>query len=297
MFGARVNLFVPVTNQVRSYVTLKEINMRLKSVKNIQKITKSMKMVSAAKFAQAERVLKATRPGYGAALANASEKFEVEPVEENMKKHLLVVCSSDRGLCGGIHSSVSKAVKLAIADEKEGRDTKIVCIGDKARSILQRVFADKMLFSVNDIGKRNITFLDCSLIANSILSSGFEFDSGDIIYNRFKSVISYDTTLNPFYSNDVLTTTSKSFGLYDSLDAETLQCYQEFQLASMIYYGLKENATSEQSARMSAMDGATKNAGEMINKLTLYYNRTRQAVITRELIEIISGAAALDVKE
>jgi F-type H+-transporting ATPase subunit gamma len=94
-----------------------------------------------------------------------------------------------------------------------------------------------------------------------------------------------------------LTTSSKDFGLYDSLDNETLQCFQEYQLASLIFYGLKENSTSEQSARMSAMDNATKNAGEMIDKLTLYYNRTRQAVITRELIEIISGAAALDVKE
>ena len=91
--------------------------------------------------------------------------------------------------------------------------------------------------------------------------------------------------------------TSKNIGLYDSLDAETLRCYQEFQLANLLFYGLKENATSEQSARMSAMDNASKNAGEMISKLTLYYNRTRQAVITRELIEIISGAAALDSKE
>ncbi len=112
----------------------------------------------------------------------------------------------------------------------------------------------------------------------------------------YRSVISYTTTKQPFYSVN-LVSNAKNIGLYDSLDAETLRCYQEFQLASLLFYGLKENATSEQSARMSAMDNASKNAGEMINRLTLTFNRTRQAVITRELIEIISGASALDAKE
>lgn len=144
--------------------------------------------------------------------------------------------------------------------------------------------------------KKNVTFLDASLVANEILSSGYEFDSGEVLYNRFKSVISYTTTKEPFYSASIVSN-AKNYGLYDSLDAETLKCFQEFQLASLVYYGLKENITSEQSARMTAMDNASKNAGEMIGKLTLYYNRTRQAVITRELIEIISGAAALDAKE
>jgi len=296
MFGAKVNLFVPVTNQVRNYVTLKDISMRLKSVKNIQKITKSMKMVSAAKYAQAERGLKVSRP-YGEALLEFNQKAEVEPETENVKKHLIVAVSSDRGLCGAIHSSICKAVKASIAEQKDGLDTKIVVVGDKARSVLQRTFSPNILFSVNEIGKKNICFLDASVIANEVLNSGFEFDSGEILYNRFKSVISYNTTSQPFYSTDLLSGASKNFGLYDSLDNETLKCFQEFQLASLIFYGLKENVTSEQSARMSAMDNATKNAGEMIDKLTLYYNRTRQAVITRELIEIISGAAALDVKE
>ena len=111
-----------------------------------------------------------------------------------------------------------------------------------------------------------------------------------------RSAISYTTTKQPFFSVG-LVSNAKNIGLYDSLDAETLKCYQEFQLASLVFYGMKENNTSEQSARMSAMDNASKNAGEMIGKLTLYYNRTRQAVITRELIEIISGASALDAKE
>lgn len=296
MFGSKVNLFVPMATQTRSYVTLKDINMRLKSVKNIQKITKSMKMVSAAKFAQAERSLKHCRP-YGEGLLEFTEKAEVEPEADNVKKHLIIAISSDRGLCGGIHTSICKAVNASMKEQKDGLETKIVCVGDKARSILQRTYAENMLFSVNDIGKKNITFLDASIIASEILKQGYEYDSGDIFYNRFKSVISYNTINKPFYSTDLLSSSSKNFGLYDSLDNETLQCFQEFQMASLIFYGLKENAASEQSARMSAMDNATKNAGEMISKLTLYYNRTRQAVITRELIEIISGAAALDVKE
>jgi len=297
MFGTKALVFTaPLTNQVRGYATLKDISMRLKSVKNIQKITKSMKMVSAAKFAQAEKSLKVCRP-YGSAALDFSEKNECTPEPENVKKHLIIAISSDRGLCGAIHTSICKAVKSSISEGKDGLDTKIVCVGDKAKAILQRTYASSMLFSVNDIGKKNITFLDASAIAEEILKSGFEYDSGAILYNHFKSVISYNTVQKPFFSTDLLSSASKDFGLYDSLDNETLKCFQEYQLASLIFYGLKENSTSEQSARMSAMDNATKNAGEMIDKLTLYYNRTRQAVITRELIEIISGASALDVKE
>jgi F-type H+-transporting ATPase subunit gamma len=267
----------------------------LKSVKNIQKITKSMKMVSAAKYAQAEKSLRLVRP-YGSAVTSFKDKAEVKPEAENVKKHLIIALTSDRGLCGAIHTSIVKAVKVMLNEKKEGLDTKIVCVGDKSKSMLQRAYAGSILFSVNDVGKKNITFLDASSIANEILASNYEFDSGEILYNRFKSAIAYTTTKEPFYSTSIVSS-AKNFGLYDSLDSETLKCFQEFQLASLVYYGLKENITSEQSARMSAMDNASKNAGEMIGKLTLYYNRTRQAVITRELIEIISGAAALDVKE
>jgi len=281
--------------------------MRLKSVKNIQKITKSMKMVSAAKFAKAEKDLKIARP-YGVALNEFDTQVEVTPkdpkeaqvVPANVKKHLIIAVSSDRGLCGAIHTSIVKAVKALLAEKKAaaaaGLETRIVPVGDKAKQILQRTHASQILFSVNDVGKKTIVFLDASAIANEVLKSGFEFDSGELLYNRFKSVISYNTTRQPFYSSDLING-AKNIGLYDSLDAETLKCYQEYQLASMIYYGLKENTTSEVSARMNAMENATKNAGEMIQRLTLYYNRTRQAVITRELIEIISGAAALDKKE
>jgi len=278
-------------------VTLKEISRRLKSVKNIQKITKSMKMVSAAKYAKAEKDLRLIRP-YGTANTEFNKQVDLPALADapDRKKHLIVATTSDRGLCGAIHSSIIKEVKNLIKNKKDGLDTKIVCIGDKSKSVLQRIFAASILFSVNEIGKKNVTFNDATAIANEILGSGYEFDSGEILYNKFKSAISYTTSNQPFYSTSLISN-AKNFGLYDSLDASTIQNYQEYQLASAIYYGLKENATSEQSARMSAMDNASKNAGEMIGKLTLYYNRTRQAVITRELIEIISGAAALDAKE
>lgn len=291
-----ISLVGPVLTQARGYATLKEISTRLKSVKNIQKITKSMKMVSAAKFAKAERELKDARP-YGSAASEFNDRAEVDAQPENVKKHLIIAVSSDRGLCGAIHTSVVKAIKAMLAEESRSNlETKIVSIGDKARSQLQRVYSSNILLSVNDVGKKNPSFVEASSIANAILATGYEYDSGEVVYNQFKTVISYKTSKQPFYSTSLLNE-AKNFSLYDSLDEETVRCFQEFQLANLIFYGMKESATSEQSARMSAMENATKNAGEMIDKLTLYYNRTRQAVITRELIEIISGAAALDTKE
>lgn len=291
-----LNAVSPFYTQTRSYVTLKEISRRLKSVKSIQKITKSMKMVSAAKYAKAEKELKAARP-YGAAANGFYEKVELSPQPEAVKKHLIIAATSDRGLCGAVHSSIVKAIRALLSSgSKEGLQTKIVCVGDKSKSMLQRVYGDRMLFSVNDVGKKVFTFTDASTIANEILTSGYEFDSGEIFYNQFKTVISYKTARHNFYSNSIVSN-AKHFGLYDSMDEDTLRSFQEFSLANAIFYAYKENSTSEQSARMSAMDNASKNAGEMISKLTLYYNRTRQAVITRELIEIISGASALETKK
>lgn len=268
--------------------TLKDISMRLKSVKNIQKITASMKMVSAAKFSRAERELKKARP-YGVSSKAFYEKAEVE-APEIQGKHLYIAMSSDRGLCGGIHSAVVKAIRADLAADKG--EASIVAIGDKSRSMLQKQFESKMLLSVADIGKRPAVFLDATRIAQAIITSGTAYDTGTIYYNHFRTVVSYKTTKLPVYSNEVVGN-AKKLGAYDSLDAEVMQSYLEYSLASLLYYAMKEAATSEQSSRMTSMDNATTNAGEMISKLTLTFNRTRQAVITRELIEIISGAAAL----
>jgi len=264
--------------------TLKQISLRLKSVKNIQKITQSMKMVSAAKFARAERELKPSRP-YGAGAQAFYEKAEITPLEDKPTK-LVVAVSSDRGLCGAIHSNICKTIKAK--DEKMA----IVCVGDKSRTQLQRTHGDSILFQVGEVGRLPASFEDAGVIATEILNSGVDYGSGTLIYNKFRSVVSYQTSEIPFFTPAAIAASEK-VGVYDSLDADVIECFQEYSLASLLFYCLKEGACSEQSARMTAMDNASKNAGEMIDKLTLTFNRTRQAVITGELIEIISGAAAL----
>lgn len=283
------------TTSVRNMATLKDISRRLKSVKSIQKITKSMKMVSAAKFAKAERELRAARP-YGMSAKSFYDNLEVEK-GEGPQKHIIISATSDRGLCGAANSSIIKSIRTQLHEEKQSSDgTKVVAIGDKSRAGLARTHAANILLSVNEIGKRSLVFGDASAIAQHLLSSGFEFSTAEIVYNKFKSAIAYTTSRQKILSTDAIAN-SKTIQVYDSTDADVLRSFQEYNLASVLYYALKENATSEQSSRMTAMDNATKNAGELINKLTTYYNRTRQAVITTELIEIISGAAALEQKQ
>lgn len=137
------------------------------------------------------------------------------------------------------------------------------------------------------------TFLDAAKLANEIINCGYDYTDGKIVYNKFRTVVSYKVSDLPIFSPKTVESAAK-LPVYDSLDADVIQNYLEFSMASMLFYTMKESACSEQSSRMTSMDNATKNAGEMIDKLTLTFNRTRQAVITRELIEIISGAAALE---
>jgi F-type H+-transporting ATPase subunit gamma len=273
---------------------LKIIAMRLKSVKNIQKITQSMKMVSAAKFAKAERDLKAARP-----LGIAAQQFykSAEITSDNPQpKELLVAITSDRGLAGAVHSNINKAIRAKfeekIAAGESLDNVKILCVGDKSRAFFQRFFPKQILMVGSEIGRLPPTFNDASKVANAMLTSGYEFDSGSLLFNYYKNVASNETLEIPIYSQDLITSSEK-VSVYDSLDADVVQSYVEFSLASLIFYCMKEGATSEQASRMSAMDNSSKNAGEMIDKLTITFNRTRQAVITGELIEIISGAAAL----
>merc|ERR1719295_2004811 len=268
--------------------------MRLKSVKNIQKITQSMKMVSAAKFAKAERDLKSARP-LGIAAQQFYKSAEIT-TEKEQPKELYVAMTSDRGLAGAVHGNVNKAIrakleaKLAAGESLD--NVKILCVGDKSRAFMQRFFPKQLIMVGSEIGRLPPTFNDAAKIANAIMTCGHEFDSGKLLYNYYKSVVSYDTTEIPIFSQEAVTGAEK-VSVYDSLDADVVQSYMEYSLASLIYYALKEGATSEQSSRMTAMDNSSKNAGEMIDKLRITFNRTRQAVITGELIEIISGAAAL----
>lgn len=289
MLSRSVSIIPCYQQQTRGMATLKAISMRLKSVKNIQKITQSMKMVSAAKYTKAERELRQARP-YGEGAKQFFEKAEVGPSTETPQK-LIVAITSDRGLCGAVHTQVARTIRTELAEDSE--NTKIVCVGDKSRAILSRLWGKNIIFVANEVGRKPPTFIDASLLANNILDSGYDFGSGKIVYNRFKSVVSYTTTDLPLFSLAAVMAAPK-LPIYDSLDSEVLQSYLEFSLASLLFYAQKEGACSEQSSRMTAMDNASKNAAEMIDKLTLTFNRTRQAVITRELIEIISGAAALD---
>lgn len=196
------------------------------------------------------------------------------------------------GLCGAVHTGVARTIRNELQARDNTDDTKIACVGDKSRAILQRIFAKNIIFVGNEIGRLPPTFLDASRIANTILNSGYDFTHGRIVYNKFKSVVSYACTTVPIFSVKSVES-AENIAVYDSLDADVIRDYLEYSLASLVFYTMKESACSEQSSRMTAMDNASKNAGEMIDKLTLTFNRTRQAVITRELIEIISGAAAL----
>jgi F-type H+-transporting ATPase subunit gamma len=292
MLSGKIVLHLPnsAAGQVRGMATLKDISLRLKSIKNIQKITKSMKMVSAAKYARAERDLKPARP-YGAGALAFYEKAEVK-ADPSKPNHLIVAISSDRGLCGGIHSGIAKAIRNDINKEANADNIKIVAVGDKARGILQRTWSKNFLLTVKELGRKPPTFSDASEVAQAIMNSGYQFDSGSLYYNHFRSVVSYKPTMKPLFSLDAISRAEK-INLYDDVDSDVLLSYQEYNMASLIYYAMKENACSEQSSRMTSMDNASKNAGEIIQKLTLTFNRTRQAVITRELIEIISGASAL----
>merc|ERR1712121_486520 len=286
----RAALFVPPAgSQVRGMATLRDIQNRLKAVKNIQKITKSMKIVSAAKFNRAERELRQARP-YGQGAAAFYEAAEVTQ-DEKKPVHLIVSMSSDRGLCGGIHSNIFKAIRAAVPEKPAGTEVKIIAVGDKQKGLLARLFSDKIVMHFAELGKKPPVFQDAAQVAHAILET--EFDHGEMYFNVFKTVVSYNTTKMPLYTKDSVSSAEK-IGLYDSIDDDVLQSYNEFALANLVFFALREGSASELSSRMTAMDAASKNAGEMIDKLALLFNRKRQAVITSELCEIIAGAAALD---
>jgi len=266
---------------------LKELGIRIKSVNNIKKITKTMNMISAAKYAKAAKELPSIR-GFREAGAGAVIALN-KGQEDAAGTHLIVVCSSDRGLCGALHTNMSRACK-AIREEK-GEDGKYIVIGEKARISLRSMGEQKhVLASVADVGRDQPTFADCAEIAQVALENNW--NGGAIYYNFHKSAMTQEIEGVPIASVEGLAN-SPAITKYDSVDEDVIQNFSEFALAASLYGCLKENYTSEQAARMISMDGATKNAGEMIDKMTLQFNRLRQAVITTELCEIIAGMSAL----
>jgi len=266
---------------------LKDLGIRIKSVTNIQKITKTMNMISSAKYAKAAKQLGAIR-GFQEAGAGVVKNLN-EGATPPAGRHLIFICSSDRGLCGALHTNITRA---AVALKKEHADAKFVVLGEKARVALRSMKElDDAVITVGEVGRNDPSFADCAAIAQTVLETQ-EWASGTILYNYHKSAMTQDITPVPVASQAGLEA-ADGISAFDSVDGDVIQNFAEFALASTLYGCVKENYASEQAARMIAMDGATKNAGDMIDKMTLQFNRLRQAVITTELCEIIAGMSAL----
>ncbi|KAI1321047.1 atp3 gamma subunit of the F1 sector of mitochondrial F1F0 ATP synthase [Mortierella claussenii] len=290
MFATRAQPVASVLSaglQTRNMATLREIQLRLNSIKNIGKITKSMKMIASTKVNKAQRAMETAR-SYGASSAAIYKNANTAPLEND--DNIYVVSSSDRGLCGGIHSSVAKATRRLIA-APEGQAAGIVVLGDKAKNQMSRSNRSDIKLSFNQIGKSIPTFAEASAAVDTIKSSGIKFDTATIVYNKFTSAIAYEATPIRNYSLDALKA-SEGFAAYE-LEDEVLQNYSDFLFANNVYWALVEGHASEMSAKRNAMENATKNAGDMVDRLTMTYNRTRQAAITSELVDIITGASAL----
>jgi len=289
--ATKVTVFTPQCGQVRhSSGKLKELGIRLKAVTNIQKITKTMKMISAAKFAQASKSIIPAR-AYGEGALSVYEKANIVP-STSAQQLLYVAVASDRGLCGALHSNIARAVKEDMTTLPEGTEAKIVTLGEKAKAAIANTHSNSMLMECKELGRVPPSFQDAAAIGEELLTTDFDFKEGKIAYNYFKSAMTQIIKMQPIIPTEVMMD-APSMTVYDSVDEDVIRSFQEFQLANTLFYTMKENYTSEQGARMISMDGATKNAGEMIDRMSLLYNRTRQAVITTELIEIISGMTAL----
>ncbi|CAG8473895.1 7022_t:CDS:2 [Ambispora gerdemannii] len=220
------------------------------------------------------------------ALVKLNQHAGTKSVDEGQS--LIITVSSDRGLCGGIHSSVAKASRKFIEEKPESG---VIVLGDKAKGQISRTHRENIKLSFNQIGKSIPTYAEASAIADIIIKEKIPFDQAIIVYNHFKSVIAYEAQIIPAFSEEIFVK-SGNFAAYEIQD-DVLANLQEFALANSLYWGLVEGHAAEMSSKRTAMENATKNAGEMIDKLTLTYNRGRQAAITNELVDIITGASAL----
>ncbi|RKP31617.1 ATP synthase F1 gamma [Metschnikowia bicuspidata] len=261
--------------------------MRLKSIKNIEKITKTMKIVASTRLNKAQRAMQASR------VFNESDKefFQnTEPEESTDNKTLLIVVSSDKGLCGSIHTQVSKAARRRIEELKGNVD--IVAVGDKVKAQMFRTHANKLKLAFNGVGKSEPTFHDVALMVDEIKTLG-KYENTEILYNKFVSGVAFEPSQFSVFAAEAI---EKAPGLskYELENEEVPETVAEFSLANSLLSAQAEGYASEVSARRNAMDNASKNAGDMINRYTILYNRSRQAVITNELVDIITGASSLD---
>ncbi|AOW06561.1 ATPase, F1 complex, gamma subunit domain-containing protein [Yarrowia lipolytica] len=275
----------------RNYATLREIEMRLKSIKNIEKITNTMKIVASTKLGKAQRAM-ATSKVYNEASEKVFENSETA-VPENIEKRLWVVVSSDKGLCGSIHSQLARTVRRKLLDFESGEKLiDIVAVGEKIKAQLGRSNPEQMRLSFGGTGKEAPTFEEAAHIADEILALDTQYDDIEIVYNKVLSGISFEPIMKESYSAKAIEDAPK-FGQYE-LEDDVVKNLADFSLANTIYAAMAEGHAAEISARRNAMDNASKNASDMINKYSILYNRTRQAVITNELVDIITGASSLE---
>ena len=297
--GAFVRRAAARSAGARGFASEKDIAMRINATKNIQKITASMKMVSQAKLNQQKRRLAEGRPfaKYLTSIMPAAEESTADEQTFEMldasKTPLFVPITSEQGFCGGVNSVHTKALKLIMSKcSAEGKEPSIMVVGNKGRSQLKRLYDDKIPSYCIDVG-RPLTFAGASALATEALKT--PADAVFVMYNIFVSAIAYQPTIQPVLS---LTGGEEEamveYEFEPDTKSEILTDLHEYNLASAIYSCYEDAATSEISSRVQAMENASKNAGELIDSLTLLYNRTRQARITTELIEIISGASALE---
>ncbi|MBI1276181.1 F0F1 ATP synthase subunit gamma [bacterium] len=288
---------------------LKALRIRIKSVKSTQKITKAMKLVAAAKLRRARENAEAARPyaeAMGAMLASLRNAMPEGAAPRllagtgNDSRHLLIVATSDRGLCGAFNNAIIRAARKDIqALTAQGKQVKIFCVGKKVNDIFKREFEGQIVELREGISKAP-GYAHAKDIAATVMRrfDANEFDVATLYYNRFISVITQKVTAQKLIPLEISSDAPQApvqmgYVEYEPSEEEILSKLLPKNLEIQIFRALLENAASEQGARMTAMDSATRNAGEMIKKLTLQYNRSRQATITKELIEIISGAEAI----
>ncbi|MDA9710266.1 F0F1 ATP synthase subunit gamma [Candidatus Pelagibacter sp.] len=289
--------------------SLDDLKKRITSVKSTQKITKAMKMVAAAKLKRAQESAERGRP-YSEKMNNVilnlsggiSDKENAPKLLSgtgNDKVHLCVVMTSDRGLCGGFNANIIKKAKAYFANIfEQGKELKIITVGSKGNDQLKRTYGDKIIENISFKTSKNINYFDAEKVGKLIIDKfeKEEFDICTIFYNQFKNVITQipqEQKIIPLNTENEESKESQENYEFEPDEDEILNNLLPKNISTQIFKAMLENSASEQGARMSAMDNATRNAGEMVDKLTIEYNRSRQAAITKELIEIISGAESL----
>ena len=289
--------------------SLDDLKKRIASVKSTQKITKAMKMVAAAKLRRAQESAEKGRP-YSEKMNNIilnlssgiSDKENAPKLlygSGNDKVHLCVVMTSDRGLCGGFNSNIIKKAKNYFAKlAEERKDLKIITVGSKGNDQLKRAYGDKIITNISFKESKHANYFDAEKVSKMVIEKfeAKEFDVCTIFYNQFKNVITQipqAQQIIPLNVENLEENKSDDSYEFEPDEDEILSNLLPKNISTQIFKAMLENSASEQGSRMSAMDNATRNAGEMVDKLTIEYNRSRQAAITKELIEIISGAESL----